>query len=86
VSFTQVQIIVTSYRYQSATPKLARFLQVIRSIIKSHLYSSGDEMGIIFDTFTIAGIVSGICTILAVLIVLDCCKIRNNLSHKVKHE
>jgi hypothetical protein len=43
-------------------------------------------MGFIFDTFTIAGIVSGICTILAVLIVLDCCKIRNNLSNKIKHE
>ena len=43
-------------------------------------------MGFIFDTFTIAGIVSSICTILAVLILLDCCKIRNSLSQKTRHE
>ena len=41
-------------------------------------------MGFIFDTFTIAGIISSICTIFAVLIVLDCCKIRNGLNQKIR--
>ena len=43
-------------------------------------------MGFIFDAFTIAGVISIACTIIAVLIVLDCCRIRNNLRHKFKHE
>ena len=43
-------------------------------------------MGFIFDTFTVAGIISSACTIIAVLIVLDCCKIRNNLKHKFRDE
>ena len=43
-------------------------------------------MVFIFDTFTIAGVISIACTIIAILIVLDCCKIRNNLRHKLKHE
>lgn len=41
-------------------------------------------MGFIFDTFTIAGIISSICTIIVVLVLLDCCKIRNSLRMKFK--
>jgi hypothetical protein len=41
-------------------------------------------MGYIFDTFTIAGIISSICTICVVLILLDCCKIKNSLRAKIK--
>ena len=41
-------------------------------------------MGFIFDEFTIAGIISSICTIAAVLITLDCCKIRQNLTQKYR--
>lgn len=43
-------------------------------------------MGFIFDKFTIAGIISTACTIAAVLVVLDCCKIRNSLSQKFRNE
>ncbi len=43
-------------------------------------------MDFIFDAFTLAGIISSICTILAVLIMLDCCKIRNNLRYKFRNQ
>ncbi len=43
-------------------------------------------MGFIFDKFTIAGIISSTCTIIAVLIVLDCCRIRNTLSQKFRNK
>ena len=36
-------------------------------------------MGFIFDKFTMAGVISSACTIFVVLVVLDCCRIRNNL-------
>ena len=43
-------------------------------------------MGFIVDTLTIAGVISIACTIFAVLIVHDCCKIRHNLRHKFKNK
>ena len=43
-------------------------------------------MGFIFDTFTIAGAISSACTILAVLFVLNCCKIRGSIKHRYKDE
>ena len=43
-------------------------------------------MGFIFDEFTLAGIISTLCTIVAVLVVLDCCKIRYNLTQKFRNE
>ena len=39
-------------------------------------------MGFIFDSFTIAGIISSACTIVVVLVLLDCCKIRNSIRQK----
>ena len=41
-------------------------------------------MGFIFDEFTIAGVISSICTIAAVLITLNCCKIRQTLTQRYK--
>ena len=41
-------------------------------------------MGFIFDTFTIAGVISSICTIVVVLMVLDCCRIRRTLSQRFR--
>ena len=43
-------------------------------------------MTFIFDAFTIVGVISGICTIIAVLVVLDCCRIRHNLWQKFWNE
>ena len=43
-------------------------------------------MGFIVDSLTIAGVISIACTILAVLIVHDCCRIRHNLRHKLKNK
>lgn len=43
-------------------------------------------MSFIFDTFTIAGIISSTCTIIAVLVALDCCKIRYTLTQKFRNK
>lgn len=43
-------------------------------------------MDFIFDTFTIAGIISSICGVIVVLVVLDCCRIRNSLARKFRNE
>jgi hypothetical protein len=43
-------------------------------------------MAFIFDKFTLAGIISTLCTIVAVLVVLDCCKIRNSFTQKFRNE
>ena len=44
----------------------------------------GRTMGFIFYKFTIAGIISIACTIIAVLIVLDCCRIRYKLTRRLE--
>jgi hypothetical protein len=36
-------------------------------------------MPVVFDAFTVSAIIISICSIFVVLIVLDCCKIRDNV-------
>ena len=38
-------------------------------------------MPFVFDTFTISAIIISICSILAMLVVVDCCKIKDNFKH-----
>ena len=40
-------------------------------------------MDFIYDSFTLTGIISVACTIIVVLFVVDCCRIRHKLTQKL---